>query len=149
MASEISVQSVSPEALMKGTQQLLRPTKSNDKSVSEGVHDSSPNSQAKEFLADKLADNLKKELSLSNENQKEKSLSMEELREMLDQINNTLYLQNRALKFQIHDKTEDLVVQVLNTKTDEVVRQYPSEEILALRGRLVEGNTESFSTQVF
>lgn len=75
-------------------------------------------------------------------------LSAEELRAMLDEINSALYSQNRALKFEINDKTEDLVVRVMNTKTDEVIRQYPSEEVLALRARLLEGETQFFSTQV-
>lgn len=77
-----------------------------------------------------------------------KPLSAEELRDMLDEINSALYSQNRALKFELNDKTDDLVVRVMNTKTDEVIRQYPSEEVLALRVRLMEGDTHFFSTQV-
>lgn len=82
------------------------------------------------------------------EQQQVETLSAAELREILDEINSALYSYNRALKFEIHDKTDDLVVRVLNTKTDEVIRQYPSEEILAQRTRLLEGETNFFSTQV-
>lgn len=79
---------------------------------------------------------------------KAEALSVGELQEILNEINSALYSQNRSLKFDIHDKTDDLVVRVWNTKTDEVIRQYPSEEVLARRARLLEGDTQSFSTQV-
>lgn len=75
-------------------------------------------------------------------------LSAEELREILDEINSALYSHNRALRFEINDRTDDIVVRVMNTKTDEVIRQYPSEEVLALRARLLDGETQFFSTQV-
>lgn len=76
------------------------------------------------------------------------TISAAELREILDEINSALYSYNRALKFELNDKTEDLVVRVMNTKTDEIIRQYPSEEILAQRARLLEGETHFFSAQV-
>lgn len=76
------------------------------------------------------------------------TLSAKELREVLDEINSALYSYNRALKFELHDKTDDLVVRVLNTRTDEVIRQYPSEEVLARKARLLEGDTHFFSAQV-
>jgi len=79
---------------------------------------------------------------------KPQALSAAELQEILNEINSALYSQNRALKFDIHDATDELVVRVWNTKTDEVIRQYPSEEVLARRAKLLEGDTQSFSTQV-
>ncbi|MFK7160458.1 flagellar protein FlaG [Marinospirillum sp. MEB164] len=75
-------------------------------------------------------------------------LDADELRSLLDEVNSTLYSMNRALRFELHDQTEEVVVRVVNTKTDEVVRQYPSEEVLARRARLIEGDTSFFNMQV-
>lgn len=77
------------------------------------------------------------------------SISASELREILDEINSALYSYNRSLRFELHEDTEDLVVKVFNTKTDEVIRQYPSEDVLARRAKLLAGDTDSFSAQVF
>lgn len=86
--------------------------------------------------------------SQAQQTQPVSTISAAELREILDEINSALYSYNRALKFELNDKTEDLVVRVMNTKTDEIIRQYPSEEILAQRARLLEGETHFFSAQV-
>lgn len=76
------------------------------------------------------------------------TISANELRETLDEINSALYSYNRSLRFELHEETDDLVVKVFNTKTDEVIRQYPSEEVLQRKAKLLEGNTSFFSTQV-
>lgn len=76
-------------------------------------------------------------------------MSASELREVLDEINGALYSYNRELKFELHEDTDDLVVKVFNTKTDEIIRQYPSEEVLRRKAKILEGATSFFSTQVF
>ena len=76
------------------------------------------------------------------------ALSADELREMLDEINSTLYSMNKSLRFEVHDKTDDLIVRVVNTRTDEVIRQYPSEEVLERKERLLQGETSAFSARV-
>lgn len=76
------------------------------------------------------------------------TISASELKSILDEINSALYSYNRSLKFELYDETEDLVVKVLNTKTDEVIRQYPSEEVLERRTKLMDGDTNFFSTEV-
>jgi len=37
---------------------------------------------------------------------------------------------DRNLKFRIHDETHSVLVQVLNAETNEVIREFPSEQIL-------------------
>jgi len=76
------------------------------------------------------------------------SMDASELRQMLDEINSALYSYNRSLRFELHEETDDLVVKVFNTKTDEVIRQYPSEEVLQRKAKLLAGDTNFFSTQV-
>lgn len=43
---------------------------------------------------------------------------------------------NRDLAFSVHDASGKTVIQVLDSETDEVIRQIPSEELLRLSERL-------------
>ena len=74
--------------------------------------------------------------------------SADELNAVLDEINNSLYSMNRALRFEINDTTEDLVVRVVNTDTDQIIHQYPSEEVIKRKERLLEGEVSGFSVRV-
>jgi len=76
------------------------------------------------------------------------TINAKELRETLDEINSALYSYNRSLRFELHEETDDLVVKVFNTKTDEIIRQYPSEEVLERKAKLLAGDTNFFATQV-
>lgn len=98
--------------------------------------------QVTEALADQAMEKVQKE------QQDNADLSTEDLRDILDEVNNLLYSMNRALRFEIHDKTEDLVVRVVNTRTDEVIRQYPREDVIERREKLLQGELGGFSTQV-
>lgn len=98
--------------------------------------------QVTEALADQAMEKVQKE------QQDNADLSTEDLRDMLEEVNNLLYSMNRALRFEIHDKTEDLVVRVVNTRTDEVIRQYPREDVIERREKLLQGELGGFSTQV-
>lgn len=72
----------------------------------------------------------------------------EDLQALVREINEQLYSMNRALRFEIHEDTESLVVKVVNTKTSEVVRQHPSEEVLARQERILAGDLGFFMTEV-
>lgn len=119
-----------------------------ERPVAEAEQSALASLESKLLQLEKARDHATESSEKVQQESKIEPLSAEELRAMLDEINSALYSQNRALKFEINDKTEDLVVRVMNTKTDEVIRQYPSEEVLALRARLLEGETQFFSTQV-
>lgn len=83
------------------------------------------------------------------EARKPTEVSTEELKEALAEINSAFYSYNRSLRFELYDETEDLVVKVFNTKTDEVIRQYPSEEVLQHRSKLISGETNFFAAEVY
>lgn len=77
----------------------------------------------------------------------DKPAAKEYLKRMLDQVNSALYGYNKELRFEIDDKTDDLVVKVVNSKTGEAIRQYPTDEVLALREKLLAGETQSIETE--
>ena len=98
--------------------------------------------EASEVLADEAMQKVQQD-------QKEVAdLNADELKDVLDEVNNLLYSMNRALRFEVHEKTEDLVVRVVNTKTDEVIRQYPREEVIERREKLLQGELGAFSTRI-
>ena len=52
------------------------------------------------------------------------------LPEAVKQLEQIVQAFDRNLKFQIHEDTHALMVQVLNAETKEVIREFPSEQIL-------------------
>jgi len=58
--------------------------------------------------------------------------SVEELTGVVDQLNGYLEGTHRSLRFSIDDDSGRTIVRVLDTETDEVIRQIPSEETLAV-----------------
>ena len=52
------------------------------------------------------------------------------LPEAVKQLEQIVHAFDRNLKFQIHEDTQAVMVQVLNSETKEVIREFPSEQIL-------------------
>lgn len=75
----------------------------------------------------------------------------ETLQDAVSQIND--YVQNiqRSLQFTVDEESGRDVVTVLDTKTEEIIRQYPSEEVLAFARQLAQQKEEEinlFSSRV-
>lgn len=72
----------------------------------------------------------------------EVELSQEALEKVVSQLN--AYIQNtqRDMDFSVDDTTGRVVVRVVDSTTEEVIRQIPSEEMLAISRHLLE-NLES------
>mgnify|MGYP000444468673 CR=1 FL=1 len=56
--------------------------------------------------------------------------------ELVDELNQLLESNNRSLEFSIDDSTEEIIVTVIDTETQEKILQYPSEDMLTLAGHL-------------
>jgi flagellar protein FlaG len=65
-------------------------------------------------------------------------LSQEALEKVVSQLN--AYIQNtqRDVDFSVDDATGRVVVKVIDSESEEVIRQIPSEEMLAISRHLVE-----------
>jgi flagellar protein FlaG len=59
-----------------------------------------------------------------------KQVSEEQLHQVVDRMNDFVQSSQRDLSFSIDDETGHDVVRVIDTSTEEVVRQMPSEEFL-------------------
>ena len=58
--------------------------------------------------------------------------SLEELTGAVNQLNGYLEEAHRGLRFTIDDDSGRTIVRVIDTETDEVIRQIPSEEMLVV-----------------
>jgi len=71
-------------------------------------------------------------------------VSKEQVKEVVEQLNNHAQAVNRDLHFSVDDESGKTVIKVINSETAELVRQIPSEEVLRLSKTIqetIEGNT--------
>lgn len=62
----------------------------------------------------------------------EQRVSSDQLKSAVESINRALKQANRNLEFTVDQETEKQVVKLVETDTGDVVRQFPSEEMLAI-----------------
>jgi len=70
--------------------------------------------------------------SLPPESDKAGKVSNEELQQAVTQLNDRMQQVERDLLFSVDDSSGQTVVRVVNTETEEVVRQMPTEEALRI-----------------
>ncbi|MEW6313217.1 MAG: flagellar protein FlaG [Pseudomonadota bacterium] len=56
----------------------------------------------------------------------------EQVKRAAEMINKTIQSFSRGLEFSVDEETDKTVVRVVDTQTNEVIRQMPSEEVLAI-----------------
>lgn len=62
----------------------------------------------------------------------------EPLEDVVSNLNQLVRDLHRELQFSVDEDSGDTVIKVIDSKTDEVLRQIPSEEVMRLRQRLEE-----------
>jgi len=62
----------------------------------------------------------------------------EEVKESVKDVNEIVDKVKEGLSFQIHEDTEKMMVQVIDVKTEEVIKELPPEEMLDLEARIHE-----------
>ena len=68
-------------------------------------------------------------LSQSESSEKpSQKMTADEVQVVVDKLNEFMQNDQRNLSFSIDKDTEDMVVKVMDTETQEVIRQFPSEE---------------------
>ncbi|SDY61106.1 flagellar protein FlaG [Tindallia californiensis] len=72
------------------------------------------------------------------EKQMEKGDRVENLQDALDQANKSFEPLNRHFEFSSHDKLNRVMVKVINTKTDEVIREIPPEKLVDMVANMLE-----------
>ena len=84
-------------------------------------------------------------LKADEKQQTEKQLPVDEVKSAAKEVNSMLQAVNRNLEFKVDDSTNKLVVKIVDSKSGEVVRQIPSEDVLVFMKRMqeLEGNQGS------
>ncbi|WAR45413.1 flagellar protein FlaG [Methylomonas rapida] len=73
-----------------------------------------------------------------DESQKVDPNSSDIVKKAVDEGNSLLQVVNRNLQFKVDETTKELVVKVVDSESGELVRQIPSEEVLAFIQRMQE-----------
>jgi flagellar protein FlaG len=86
---------------------------------------------------------VEKTNKLSNEKQEiletqDKNKLKKELQKLTEELNKALNPLNTTLKFHFNDKVDELMVKVVDTKSDKVIREYPPKEALDLMEKMRE-----------
>ena len=68
----------------------------------------------------------------------QKSLSKEQVRAVVQEMNKAMESLTSGLEFSVDGTTNQTVVKVINTNTNQVIRQIPSEEMLRVSQRIAE-----------
>jgi len=79
-----------------------------------------------------------KEVTVDEESRNEWQVSESFIKKAVDKANETMVFQNRYLEFRIHEKTNEIVVKVVDSNTKEVIREIPSEKILDMFASMLE-----------
>ena len=77
--------------------------------------------------------------ALQNENsqaQPSQEMTADEVQAVVDKLNEFMSNGQRNLNFSVDNDTENVVVKVMDTETQEVIRQFPSEQTLKLAKHL-------------
>ncbi len=84
--------------------------------------------------------NSKKTISQNHENRADEKTSIDEgkILETIEKANDAKVFQRTKLKFSIHDETKEIMVKVIDEKTDEIIREIPPEKILDMVGHMWE-----------
>ncbi|PKG66473.1 MULTISPECIES: flagellar protein FlaG [Pseudoalteromonas] len=106
--------------------------------------------QAASSLTERAVDDVKQTEALNqqklqqnqykNNNQDEKAqpLEREQLEQMAQQLQDFMGEMNRSLQFKVDEDSGRDVIKVLDKNSGEVIKQYPSEEVLSLVSKLSE-----------
>ncbi len=74
----------------------------------------------------------------NNQDEKAQPLEREQLEQMAQQLQDFMGEMNRSLQFKVDEDSGRDVIKVLDKETGEVIKQYPSEEVLSLVSKLSE-----------
>ena len=79
-------------------------------------------------------------ISVQNEQQsgEERQLPIEKAQQMTDSMNKFLESVNTQLRFKLHDELKEYYVTIVDSKTDEVVREIPSKKLMDIYAAMKE-----------
>lgn len=89
-------------------------------------------------VSDTIRDNTARVYYEDNTRYTEEKVSDAFLERAIDKANFTFEIQNRSLRFKIHEKTHEVIVKVVDAETEEVIREIPPEKLLDMFANMLE-----------
>ena len=74
----------------------------------------------------------------SKQQEEERSFLKEDLEESIEDINKAVEALHKDLRFQVHEKSERLMVEVIDLVKNEVIKEIPPRQLLDMLGRIRE-----------
>ncbi|MFS0575476.1 flagellar protein FlaG [Sporosarcina sp. 179-K 3D1 HS] len=68
----------------------------------------------------------------------QKELPLEKAKQMTESMNNFLESTNTQLRFKLHDQLHEYYVTIVDSKTDEIVREIPSKKLMDIHAAMRE-----------
>lgn len=130
-----------PESGIRGKETVAETVSSNITTLSELKQAEAASAEAKQ------AENRNSEQK-SEESGNQAKLTRKDVEEMVEALEDFANTVQTRLNFSIDDDTEDVVVKIMDKETDEVIKQFPAEEILELREKMQDLSGLLFSTNV-
>jgi len=72
------------------------------------------------------------------QNDEPKRVSEEEIISAIEAANKHFEIYDKRLEFSIHEKTKEIMVKIIDSKTDEVIKEIPSQKILDMIANMME-----------
>jgi len=60
------------------------------------------------------------------------------VRKAVDRVNHTFEIEKRSLRFKIHERLNEVMVKVIDSETEEVIREIPPEKLLDMFASMLE-----------
>jgi flagellar protein FlaG len=70
--------------------------------------------------------------------QSESGLSTDEIEQIVSELNNFIQIFNTKIAFEIDKETKKTVLKIIDAQSNEIIRQIPPEELLAISKRISE-----------
>src|SRR5690606_10821469 len=80
----------------------------------------------------------KSDTSVLNDKLLNKNIAQDDVLQAVKQANKALEGTNRRFEYSVHEQTKTLMIKVINSDTDEIIREIPPEKILDLIAKLWE-----------
>ena len=113
-----------------------------DSLSSQQLYNNNNNNSSENIRTEKIKSNNKKTNRQATSLQEKKEYNQQELedevRESVKDVNEIVDQVKEGLSFQIHEDTAELMVQIIDVNTDEVIKELPPEEMLDLKARIHE-----------
>ena len=68
----------------------------------------------------------------------EEKINEDFLQSSIDRVNHTFEMQRRSVRFKIHERTNEVMVKIIDADTEEVIREIPPEKLLDMFANMLE-----------